>query len=844
MSSLDLRARGGLVRGAGDIVADSEGRTRGVGASGAQDWKVGASSSGGGHGHGHGHDWRSTAPSGANNSQNWRSGASGAGGYPNDPDALNTWGRPLPAAPWGSAGVDGGLRDRTDVSGGMGSRTGLSGRGTGMAGARSSGWEARGGSNSWHGAYARDRNAELSGGASWEDPSRRTSNWEGSARTDSGGDNGWGKGPANPRGWSVYDAPPRDDVPRYQAEGGRADRDIWRNKLGYHQQRDEGIRGSSDGWADRGNLRTPHDSARSTAYRLDADSSYYSASRDDFYSRASASPTSPYTSRIPIGANRPRFVTPTLPAYREHFVDTEEIEPSGFGKGDSPRSESPEVDVGVEQNDAVEKFVRPARPGHGVVGRKIRLLSNHFGVQLPDRDVYHYVVEFEPKAPSALTRMLFEAWIKLPRSPTAARVVELTVFDGRESLYSPEPLPEAEVGAEHAVKVVEDGEQHSQKFTVRLIPNPAIPMSVLHAFINRTDSATPYPEQQLQVLEVLLRHRPASLYVTIGKKSSSFFSAKDQAVISGGLSVYRGWYQSVRPTWRSVLLNLDTSATSFYRSGPLLDVISEFFGARRITDIPKLQFMQSLHQLSRFLRGVKIDTTYRGTHGRTKYKIEAISDKSADQARILIPDQPPMSITEYFKERYGIVLEYGYLPCAVFGKGRRVMIPVELCRIREGQRYLGRLNEFQLADMIKITSERPEGRWGRVEEGMCGLHQRADTTTLQKWGINVNPQLRILTGRVLPPTPLKFHRQVHTSTDGTWKFTSNLSFARPAPPLVSWSVVVFASSRDVTPERIQNFVRSLVRAMEEKGLAVGEKCPDIVYARGSIKESLEEGQER
>ena len=77
-----------------------------------------------------------------------------------------------------------------------------------------------------------------------------------------------------------------------------------------------------------------------------------------------------------------------------------------------------------------------------------------------------------------------------------------------------------------------------------------------------------------------------------------------------------------------------------------------------------------------------------------------------------------MSITEYFKERYGVQLEYGYLPCVVFGKGRKVMIPVELCRVREGQRYLGRLNEFQLADMIKITSERPDGRWGRVEEGM------------------------------------------------------------------------------------------------------------------------------
>ncbi|KAJ3040163.1 hypothetical protein HDV00_011383 [Rhizophlyctis rosea] len=667
------------------------------------------------------------------------------------------------------------------------------------------------------------------------------------------------------RAWSVCEATSRDDVPRYYEEGGNQNREIWgSSRQGY--QRDSsrfasaregysrGGGGGGGGWgrddeytpsmsfsrsreftdSSRDDFRGPP-RRRSDIYKDDFEGSFYRDTRDDFYSRSGS-----YASRVPIGANRPRYVTPTLPAYREQFVESDESE-SGFGKVEvaSPRTASPDLAL---LGTGEWPHARPARPGHGTAGRKIRLLSNHFKLKCPDRNVHHYEVEIEPAASSALNRTLFEVWVRQPRPAASADIINLVVYDGQKSIYSPEPLPESEIKMGHVLEVVEEGERHSQQYTLRLHPLPQISMSRLHAFMNR--QSTEYPHDALQVLEVLLRHRPSSLFVTIGKTSSSFFSKADQAIISGGLSVYRGWYQSVRVTGREVLLNLDTSATSFYRSGPLIDVISEFFGARRITDIPKLQFLQSLHHLSRFLRGLKVDTTYTPANGRTKYRIEGISDKSADTARILIDGQPPMSIAQYYRSRYDIVLLYPFLPCAQVGAKKGVLIPIELCVVRGNQRFLGRLNEFQLADMIKITATKPEGRVRRVEDGKVGLHGKTPTDLLQKWGVELSPNLQLLEGRVLSPAPLRFNRTTYTPQDGTWKYNDRLSFSRPAPPLTYWSVVVFASSRDIPPERVQGFVRSLVQACEEKGLAVGNVCPDIVYARGSILESLEKGAER
>lgn len=50
-------------------------------------------------------------------------------------------------------------------------------------------------------------------------------------------------------------------------------------------------------------------------------------------------------------------------------------------------------------------FQPPRRPGLGTVGKPIRLLANHFQVQIPKIDVYHYDIEIKPeKRPRRVNR--------------------------------------------------------------------------------------------------------------------------------------------------------------------------------------------------------------------------------------------------------------------------------------------------------------------------------------------------------------------------------------------------------------------------------------------------------
>ncbi|KAL0166437.1 hypothetical protein M9458_038281, partial [Cirrhinus mrigala] len=42
-------------------------------------------------------------------------------------------------------------------------------------------------------------------------------------------------------------------------------------------------------------------------------------------------------------------------------------------------------------------FQPPRRPGLGTVGKPIRLLANHFQVQIPKIDVYHYDIDIKPE---------------------------------------------------------------------------------------------------------------------------------------------------------------------------------------------------------------------------------------------------------------------------------------------------------------------------------------------------------------------------------------------------------------------------------------------------------------
>uniref|UniRef100_A0A803XK02 Protein argonaute N-terminal domain-containing protein n=1 Tax=Meleagris gallopavo TaxID=9103 RepID=A0A803XK02_MELGA len=64
-----------------------------------------------------------------------------------------------------------------------------------------------------------------------------------------------------------------------------------------------------------------------------------------------------------------------------------------------------ELEIGWNSASGENLFQPPRRPGLGTVGKPIRLLANHFQVQIPKIDVYHYDVDIKPeKRPRRVNR--------------------------------------------------------------------------------------------------------------------------------------------------------------------------------------------------------------------------------------------------------------------------------------------------------------------------------------------------------------------------------------------------------------------------------------------------------
>lgn len=64
-------------------------------------------------------------------------------------------------------------------------------------------------------------------------------------------------------------------------------------------------------------------------------------------------------------------------------------------------------------------------------------------------------------------------------------------------------------------------------------------------FIERKSGLTNNILSSIMALDIVIRHKPALLHETIGR---SFFTPEGKQLLSGPLEVWRGYYQSARPS--------------------------------------------------------------------------------------------------------------------------------------------------------------------------------------------------------------------------------------------------------------------------------------------------------
>ncbi|RVX20120.1 Protein argonaute MEL1 [Vitis vinifera] len=127
--------------------------------------------------------------------------------------------------------------------------------------------------------------------------------------------------------------------------------------------------------------------------------------------------------------------------------------------------------------------------------------------------------------------------------------------------------------------------------------------------------------------------------------------------------------------------------------------------------------------------------------------------------RFTLDDQATrVSVVQYFRQKYNIVLKYPSWPSLQAGSDSKpIYLPMEVCKIVEGQRYTRKLNDRQVTALLRATCQRPSEREGNIQEMVRKNNFSTDRVVRDEFGIRINEELTLVDARVLPPPMLKYH---------------------------------------------------------------------------------------
>ncbi|KAL5199845.1 hypothetical protein ABZP36_021048 [Zizania latifolia] len=392
------------------------------------------------------------------------------------------------------------------------------------------------------------------------------------------------------------------------------------------------------------------------------------------------------------------------------------------------------------------------RPGFGTVGTRCVVKANHFLAELPDKDLTQYDVKITPEVSSrSVNRAIIAELVRLYRESDLG--MRLPAYDGRKNLYTAGTLPFD--AREFVVRLADDDgtgvSPREREYRVTIKFAARADLHHLRQFIAGRQADA--PQEALQVLDIVLRELANRRYVPIGRSFYSPDIRKPQR-LGDGLQSWCGFYQSIRPTQMGLSLNIDMSSTAFIEPLPVIEFVTQILGkdaiSRPLSDANRIKIKKAL-------RGVKVEVTHRG-NVRRKYRISGLTTQPTHELIFPIDDQMNMkSVIEYFKEMYGFTIQHPHLPCLQVGNQKKAnYLPMEACKIVEGQRYTKRLNEKQITSLLKVTCRRPREQEMDI---LQTVHQNGyeQDPYAKEFGINISEKLTSVEARVLPAPWLKYH---------------------------------------------------------------------------------------
>nr|ACN79520.1 reduced leaflet 3 [Lotus japonicus] len=469
----------------------------------------------------------------------------------------------------------------------------------------------------------------------------------------------------------------------------------------------------------------------------------------------------------------------------------------------------------------------------GKEGSVISLLANHFLVQFdPSQKIYHYNVEITPHPSKDVAREIKQ---KLVNNNSAMLSGALPAYDGRQNLYSsiefqndklefyislliPTSKLTSPYGEMYDLK--EKKEQHKLfRINIKLVSK--IDGKELTNYLSKEgDEWIPLPQDYLHALDVVLRESPTEKCIPVGRSfySNSMGRSKD---IGGGAVGLRGFFQSLRPTQQGLALNLDFSVTAFHESIGVISYLQK-----------RLEFLRDLSQrkttqltceerkeVEKALKNIRVFVCHRETVQR--YRVYGLTEEATENLWFADRDGQNLRLVNYFKDHYNYDIQFRKLPCLQISRSKPCYLPMELCVICEGQKFLGKLSDDQTARILKMGCQRPGERKTIIEGVMRGNVGSTSGEQEREFKLQVSREMTKLTGRILHPPKLKLGDGGHVRNltpsrhDRQWNLLDGNVFE--GTTIERWALVSFGG----TPEQKSNiprFINQLCQRCEQLGI--------------------------
>ncbi|KAK0479171.1 argonaute-like protein [Armillaria novae-zelandiae] len=486
------------------------------------------------------------------------------------------------------------------------------------------------------------------------------------------------------------------------------------------------------------------------------------------------------------------------------------------------------------------------RAGFGVSGRKVKIMVNAFPTTVPDCEIYQYDVISSDKTAVLPARFNMELF-KLLQTEVAPEVfTKRAVYDGRKIAFTVKKLLVNEKGSvefkvPYGMRPAGPNAGPPRIFKIKLTEAAVINPEVLKRFIAGNHSQENSVLTAITALNVVIRMEP-SLNHPFNVRS--FFTNSQTKPLRLGIELWRGYFQSVRPTIGSMFINIDISTGAMYMPGELPNVLFQMHGDEKIgldrrTFVPGIGLKTGdIRKLSRQISGVRVTVRLLGRPDVERV-LKKLSLERARDIRFTSPKDGPTNVVDHILRTYSIHLRNPDWICAEVGNG--AFIPIELCQIKPGQIMRKQISGDVIAEVRDFSTMRPEDRMRSIRKGIEVLAY-GQSEYVRHFGMSLTSgdPLRV-EARVLAPPVLSYsraNRQAQiTPLHGTWNMVDK-SFYEPKT-ITTWSLVIFELKNKFNETQCADMVKGFMKACRIVGIKV-LKEPRITWysGQGTIENAL------